>query len=72
MEKAKKEYYLMEHMKGIQRELGIENDGRRKLIEQFQERVAKTKLPKPVQTVFDEVISSPYFCLPSFHIIGAG
>lgn len=56
LEKAKKEYYLLEHMKGIQKELGMESDGRDKLVQRFKEKARKLSMPKPVKSVFDEVV----------------
>lgn len=56
IQKRQREYYLMEQLKGIKRELGID-DGRQKLIDTFKERAEKLKLPAPVQKVFDEEIS---------------
>lgn len=57
MEKTQKEYYLMESMKGIQRELGLENDGRDKLIKTLKDRAATLKFPEEVKTVFDEELA---------------
>ncbi|ODV73054.1 ATP-dependent Lon protease PIM1 [Cyberlindnera jadinii NRRL Y-1542] len=56
IQKRQREYYLMEQLKGIKRELGID-DGRQKLIDTFKERAEKLKLPPAVQKVFDEEIS---------------
>ena len=36
--KRQREYYLMEQLKGIKKELGMESDGKDKLIEKFKER----------------------------------
>ncbi|CEP63088.1 ATP-dependent Lon protease PIM1 LALA0_S07e02124g [Lachancea lanzarotensis] len=55
IQKRQREYYLMEQLKGIKRELGID-DGRDKLIETFRKRLEKLQLPENVQKVFgDEV-----------------
>lgn len=56
IQKRQREYYLMEQLKGIKRELGID-DGRDKLIESFKERVSKLVLPDAVQKVFDDEIT---------------
>ncbi|CDO94655.1 unnamed protein product [Kluyveromyces dobzhanskii CBS 2104] len=56
IQKRQREYYLMEQLKGIKRELGID-DGRDKLIESFKERVSKLQLPESVQKVFDDEIT---------------
>lgn len=56
IQKRQREYYLMEQLKGIKRELGID-DGRDKLIESFKERVSKLQLPDSVQKVFDDEIT---------------
>jgi Lon-like ATP-dependent protease len=44
-------------MKGIKRELGMESDGKDKLIEGFKEKAAKLAMPEPVRKVFDEEVS---------------
>lgn len=56
IQKRQREYYLMEQLKGIKRELGID-DGRDKMIETFRQRVEKLQLPESVQSVFDEEIN---------------
>lgn len=55
--KKQREYWLMEQMKGIKRELGIESDGKDKLIERFQEKAGKLAMPEAVKKVFDEEMS---------------
>ncbi|KAF2732997.1 ATP-dependent protease La [Polyplosphaeria fusca] len=55
--KKQREYWLMEQMKGIKRELGIESDGKDKLIEKFSEKASKLAMPEPVKKVFDEELS---------------
>ena len=52
--KRQREYYLMEQLKGIKKELGMESDGKDKLIEKFKERAATLKMPEGVRKVFDE------------------
>ncbi|TFK31442.1 Lon protease C-terminal proteolytic domain-containing protein, partial [Crucibulum laeve] len=51
------EYYLLEQLKGIKKELGMENDGKDKLIEKFRERAAALKMPEGVRKVFDEELA---------------
>jgi ATP-dependent Lon protease len=55
--KRQREYYLMEQLKNIKKELGIESDGKDKLIEKFRERAAALKMPEGVRKVFDEELS---------------
>jgi Lon-like ATP-dependent protease len=55
--KKQREYWLMEQMKGIKRELGIESDGKDRLIEKFHEKASKLAMPEAVKKVFDEEIS---------------
>ena len=55
IQKRQREYYLMEQLKGIKRELGID-DGRDKLIETYKQRISKLRLPEAVQKVFDDEI----------------
>ncbi|CCD23331.1 ATP-dependent Lon protease PIM1 NDAI_0B02960 [Naumovozyma dairenensis CBS 421] len=56
IQKRQREYYLMEQLKGIKRELGID-DGRDKLIETYKKRVEKLQLPDNVQKIFDEEVT---------------
>ncbi|KAJ1653140.1 ATP-dependent Lon protease pim1 [Dispira simplex] len=55
--KRQREYYLMEQLKGIKKELGLESDGKDKLVETFNERAAKLRMPKEVRKVFDEEVN---------------
>lgn len=56
IQKRQREYYLMEQLKGIKRELGID-DGRDKMIESFKQRIEKLQLPEGVKSVFDEEVN---------------
>ncbi|KAF7794755.1 hypothetical protein EIP86_005893 [Pleurotus ostreatoroseus] len=55
--KRQREYYLMEQLKGIKKELGMESDGKDKMIEKFKERAASLKMPEAVKKVFDEELN---------------
>ncbi|KIH90162.1 Lon-like ATP-dependent protease [Sporothrix brasiliensis 5110] len=55
--KRQREYWLMEQMKGIRRELGIESDGKDKLVEKFKEKADKLAMPDAVRKVFDDEIN---------------
>ncbi|KAG5984789.1 ATP-dependent Lon protease pim1 [Claviceps digitariae] len=55
--KRQREYWLMEQMKGIRRELGLESDGKEKLVENFKEKANKLAMPDPVRKVFDEELN---------------
>ncbi|KAI0396337.1 lon protease [Xylariaceae sp. FL0594] len=55
--KRQREYWLMEQMKGIRRELGIESDGKEKLVEKFKEKADKLAMPDAVRKVFDDEIN---------------
>jgi Lon-like ATP-dependent protease len=57
IQKRQREYWLMEQMKGIRRELGLESDGKDKLIETFKEKANKLAMPDAVKKVFDEELS---------------
>jgi Lon-like ATP-dependent protease len=57
IQKRQREYWLMEQMKGIRRELGIESDGKDKLVEKFKEKASKLAMPDAVMKVFDEEIN---------------
>ena len=54
------EYFLMEQLKGIKKELGLENDGKEKMIAKFKEKAAGLKMPDAVKKVFDEVCYLAY------------
>ncbi len=56
IQKRQREYYLMEQLKGIKRELGID-DGRDKLIATFKERAEKLTMPEAVRKVFDDEVN---------------
>ncbi|KAI9662876.1 MAG: ATP-dependent Lon protease pim1 [Bathelium mastoideum] len=55
--KRQREYFLQEQLKGIKRELGIESDGKDKLVEKFKEKADKLAMPEGVRKVFDEEIN---------------
>lgn len=57
IQKRQREYWLMEQMKGIRRELGIESDGKDKLVEKFREKASKLAMPEAVKKVFDEELN---------------
>ncbi|KAI9821300.1 MAG: ATP-dependent Lon protease pim1 [Pycnora praestabilis] len=57
IQKRQREYWLMEQMKGIRRELGIESDGKEKLVDKFREKAEKLAMPEAVKKVFDEEIN---------------
>ncbi|KMU80566.1 ATP-dependent protease La [Coccidioides immitis RMSCC 3703] len=57
IQKRQREYWLMEQMKGIRRELGIESDGKDKLVEKFKEKAEKLAMPEAVKKVFDEELN---------------
>lgn len=55
--KRQREYYLMEQLKGIKKELGMESDGKDKLIEKLKTRAAQLAMPEPVKRVFEEELA---------------
>ncbi|KAF2152124.1 ATP-dependent protease La [Myriangium duriaei CBS 260.36] len=57
IQKRQREYWLMEQMKGIKRELGLESDGKDKMVEKFKERASKLAMPEAVKKVFDEELN---------------
>ncbi|KAJ9095369.1 ATP-dependent Lon protease pim1 [Naganishia cerealis] len=57
IQKRQREYYLMEQLKGIKKELGMESDGKDKLVERFKEKASKLAMPEGVKKVFDEEIN---------------
>lgn len=61
--KRQREYYLMEQLKGIKKELGIESDGKDKLIEKFREKGVKLAMPEQAKKVFEEVSRHSEYCI---------
>ena len=57
IQKRQREYWLLEQMKGIRRELGIESDGKDKMVEKFREKANKLAMPDVVKKVFDEELN---------------
>ncbi|KAK7521321.1 lon protease-like protein [Phyllosticta citriasiana] len=55
--KKQREYWLMEQMRGIRRELGLETDGKDKLVEKFKDKASKLAMPEAVKKVFDEEVN---------------
>ncbi|CAG7849185.1 Lon protease homolog, mitochondrial {ECO:0000255/HAMAP-Rule:MF_03120} {ECO:0000255/HAMAP-Rule:MF_03120}; Flags: Precursor [Serendipita indica DSM 11827] len=63
--KRQREYYLMEQMKMIKKELGMESDGKDKLIEKFKERANALRMPEVARKVFDEELNKLVHLEPS-------
>ncbi|CAZ79841.1 unnamed protein product [Tuber melanosporum] len=57
IQKRQREYWLVEQMKGIRRELGIESDGKDRLIEKFKEKAEMLAMPEAVKKVFEEELN---------------
>lgn len=57
IQKRQREFMLLEQLKGIKRELGIDSDGRDKLVEKFKERATKLSMPDHIRPVFDEELA---------------
>ncbi|KAJ7205149.1 ATP-dependent protease La [Mycena haematopus] len=57
--KRQREYYLMEQLKGIKKELGMESDGKDRVLEKFRERAKALGdgMPQEVRKVFEEEMS---------------
>ncbi|KAJ7702559.1 ATP-dependent protease La [Mycena olivaceomarginata] len=55
--RRQREYWLVEQMRGIKRELGLESDGKDKLLDKFRARAAALRMPEGVRKVFDEELS---------------
>jgi Lon-like ATP-dependent protease len=57
IQKRQREYYLAEQLKSIKKELGVESDGRDKLVQKFREKGEKLAMPEAVKKVFEEEIN---------------
>ncbi|KAJ3382041.1 ATP-dependent Lon protease pim1 [Entophlyctis sp. JEL0112] len=55
--RKQQEYFLHEQLKGIKKELGLESDGKDKLVAKFKERASKLSMPEEVSKVFEEEIN---------------
>ena len=53
--RKQQEYFLMEQLKGIKKELGLDSDGKDKLIDMFKQRAKTLQMPEVVKKVFEEV-----------------
>ncbi|KTW31527.1 ATP-dependent protease La [Pneumocystis carinii B80] len=65
IQKRQREYYLIEQMKGIKRELGLETDGKDKLVEKFKDKASKLSMPENVKKAFDEELNKLIYLEPS-------
>ncbi|KTW32834.1 ATP-dependent protease La [Pneumocystis jirovecii RU7] len=65
IQKRQREYYLIEQMKGIKRELGLESDGKDKLVEKFKDKASKLSMPENVKKTFDEELNKLIHLEPS-------
>ncbi|CAO1612927.1 unnamed protein product [Jaminaea pallidilutea] len=57
IQKRQREYFLHEQLKGIKKELGIESDGKDKMVDKFRQKAASLNMPEAVRKVFDEELS---------------
>ena len=57
IQKRQRDYWLMEQRKAINKELGIESDGKDKLVDKFREKAEKLAMPEAVKKVFEEELS---------------
>ncbi|WFD45325.1 endopeptidase La [Malassezia psittaci] len=65
IQKRQREFYLSEQLKGIKKELGVESDGKDKLISQFQSKAKQLRMPSEVRKVFEEEINKLQTLEPS-------
>ena len=63
--RKQQEYFLMEQLKGIKKELGMEGDGKDKLIQKFKQKASELKMPSHISKVFDEEIQKLHGLEPS-------
>jgi Lon-like ATP-dependent protease len=54
IDKQQRQYFLMEQLKSIKKELGMEKDDKDALVTKYQDRVTKLKMPATAKQVFDE------------------
>jgi Lon-like ATP-dependent protease len=57
IQKRQREYYLTEQLKGIKKELGIESDGKDKLVDKFKDKAQILNMPEVVRKVFDDEVN---------------
>ena len=63
--RKQQEYFLMEQLKGIKKELGMESDGKEKLIENFRKKASQLVMSEQVKHVFDEELKKLSHLEPS-------
>jgi ATP-dependent Lon protease len=54
MKETQRKYFLMEQMKTIKKELGLEKDDKDALVQKFEERAAALTMPETAREVFNE------------------
>lgn len=54
MKETQRKFMLMEQLKTIKKELGIEKDDKDALVQKFEDRAAELKMPATAKEVFDE------------------
>jgi Lon-like ATP-dependent protease len=57
IQKRQREYFLHEQLKGIKKELGLESDGKDRMVEKFKEKALALNMPEAARKVFDEELS---------------
>jgi ATP-dependent Lon protease len=50
------EYYLMEKLNVIKKELGMDKGGKDKTVDKFRKRAEKVAMPEHIKVVFEEVL----------------
>jgi len=55
--KSQRRYYLLEQLKRIKQELGMEKDEKVALLDRFRERLTELTVPETVRTTIDEELS---------------
>lgn len=51
---TQRKVWMMEQLKVLQKQLGLDKDDKRKLVESFKEKAAKKVMPEPVHKIIDE------------------
>ena len=61
LSQKQREYFLMEQLKIIKKELGMESDAKEKVIEQYKAKAQALQMPEHVAKVFEEVRYCSFF-----------
>ncbi|KAH8915685.1 ATP-dependent protease La [Atractiella rhizophila] len=57
IQKRQREYFLMEQLRAIKKDLGVESDGKERLVQKFREKAEELNMPDHVKVIFEEELN---------------